>query len=96
MDFFDESVLKENGKSGAGRGGLNCEGVGLPLIHDEIAVFPDDVSLAGRLPYDGPGENGLDRESAKEIGGVETAASPGEKCIKYAREGFLRVPIRMR
>jgi hypothetical protein len=96
MDFFDEAVLKENGKSGAGSGGVNGEGVGLPLIHDEIAVLPDDVSLAARLPYDGPAENGLYRERALEIGGVEAPAGAGEKCIADARESLLRTRIRMR
>ena len=84
MDFFDETVLKENGKSGAGRGGVNCEGVGLPAIHDKIAVFPDDVSLSAGLPYNGPGENALDRERAEEIGGVDAPARAGDKCVEYA------------
>ena len=60
------------------------------MIHDEIAVFPDDVSLAARLPYDGPGEDGLDRERAGRSGYVEAPAAPGDKRIKYTRERILR------
>lgn len=74
MDFFDKTVLKENGECGGGCGGVNGEAVGLPEIHDEIAVFPDDEFPAARLPYDGPGEDGLDRESAAEIGHIKGPA----------------------
>jgi len=84
MDFFDETVLKENGQSGAGRSGVNREVVGLPLINNEIAVFPDNVSLASSLPCHRPGENGLDREWAHEIGGVEVPAGAGEKGVEHA------------
>jgi len=49
MDFFDETVLKKHRKSRDGRGGVNQEAVGLPLIHHEIAVFADDVPLTVRF-----------------------------------------------